>query len=105
MPENELTPTQLALNALERCEENAKDTHRLAESVHAQAVEGAAFQGKVMEHMAGQEEVNRNIADVVTNHIPHIMAQLGEVKGQNKAIAWALGAIAALVIAAGLLFG
>lgn len=103
MPENELTPTQLALNALECCEENAKDTHRLAESVHAQAVEGAAFQGKVVEHMENQDEVNRNLAEVMTNHLPHILGQIGELRGQNKIIMWVLGAVVGLVMISGLI--
>lgn len=103
MPEEKLSATQLALRALERCDANAETTLRLAESVQAQAITNAAFQGKVLEHMKNQDKVNNSVAEVITNHIPHIVEQLGESRGRDKIIMWVLAAIITLIITMGLL--
>ncbi len=99
MPDK-FSPTQLALQAIERCDKNADETRVLADAVYEHAINGAEFKGQVVECMKNQDKVLTELSKIVTTHVtdPHYDTKLGELSGQNKILILVFTSIITLLV-------
>lgn len=91
------SPTQLALQALDACTEATRETRRLAEAVHAQALRCALTEGRIGEFIANQSKLNDSLAELLINDLPHLSGELRDLKGRVSIIIWVLGVLFTLL--------
>ncbi len=96
------SPPQLAVRAAESAQASAAAANKVAESVHAAVIEQAEWRGYVRGFMEKQTELNANFQLFLTNHLPHLQRDFGEVKGMMRVIMWAMGAIVTLIVVSGI---
>ncbi len=95
--DEKLTPTQIALKAAESAQASAAAASKVADSVHEAIVEQAEWRGYMRGYLEKQDEINTAIQTFFTNHLPHLTADLGELRGTMKTIMWMGGIFGGLV--------